>query len=130
MTTALALVEPQAAGTERVAVLARALGARGYTAAELQLIAEELPFDPRASHNFGRGFNLADAERIVQEHRADRLLLSRKLTYQEASDLLGRRPELDPERFGCVDFDARNNRLYRYRMASNAVAAPDAEVEL
>lgn len=109
----IAAVEPEAS-SERVAVVTRLLAAYGYTRAELLLAMRELPRDPEASHNFGRGLNLADVERIVRGSRQMRARLLRPATMSAITALVEAHPELSLQDFRCCGFDERGERLYRY----------------
>lgn len=109
----MTLVESDASD-EKTSVVSRMLAKREYTRAELLLIAQELPFDPKASHNFGRGFNPADCERIVNEHREMRAWLQVQMDEEQLVKLCTRFPELSPDDFKCSGFNGRNERMYRY----------------
>lgn len=114
----LGCVEPEShADPQRVQMATRQLASRDYSRAEMLLIAHELPADPDASHNYGRGFNLADAERIVKRHREARAMLSRPVTSAERDRLITEHPELDPDGFKCCGYGsgrAANEPLWRY----------------
>jgi hypothetical protein len=109
----VAACEP-AAGPDRIAGVARLLSTRSYTTAELLAAMRDLPFDPEASHNYGRGLNLADVERIVARYRQRRARLRQSITAATRDDLLAECSDLDPEDFHCCGFDERNAELYRY----------------
>lgn len=124
------MVDPGA--DERRAVLyAQMVGQRGYSRAELLHALRNVPFDSEASHRFGRGLNLADIERSVEKVRAVRSSLRRLLTPDEvAAAVRASGGTITHEHFGVGGYDERDRPLYRYRMASSAVAAPEVEVEL
>lgn len=111
----LVLVEPAAMANDfRVQMLAQELFHRGYTRAELLLVRQRLPFDPKASHAYGRGFSLADAERVVTEHRTMRARLRTRVTERVRDELLAAYPELDPKDFGHVGWDDDTRKVYVY----------------
>lgn len=124
----LTAVEPTVAD-ERVGVLIRMLGARGYTRAELLLATQELPFDADASHNYNRGFNPADVERIIKKNRKARAMLARPVSSRERDDLITEHPgTVDPDGFRCCGFDSYNNPLWRYAPQVKASKPPTPEL--
>lgn len=123
-------VEPEAS-PERAAFLARLLRTKEYTKAELGLVMRELPFDPDASHNYGKGFNPADVQRIVDEHRELRARLNQKLTSEQRDDLIARCPkEIDPDDFECAGFDEHDNPLWMYVPGIEHSDAPEPQPHL
>lgn len=108
------MVEPEAP-EGRPTTMYNALKTRDYSRAELLLVMKELPFDPDASHNYGRGFNPADVQRIVDEHRQLRAKLDQALTSKQRDELIAEFPgEIDPDAFHCCGFDNYDNPLWRY----------------
>ena len=117
----MAAVEPDASDS-RMQTVARLLKTRDYTRAELMLAMKELPFDPEASHNYGKGFNPADVERIVSEHRKLRQKLSQPLSSEDRDELIAEHPEkIDPDAFHCCGFNSYDEPLWRY--------APDVDTD-
>lgn len=115
------MVEPEAP-EGRPTTMYRALKTRGYSRAELLLAMKQLPFDPDASHNYGRGFNPADVERIISEHRKARTRLTQRLTSKQRDQLIAEFPdEIDPDAFHCCGFNSYDEPLWRY--------APDVDSE-
>lgn len=106
-------VEPDASD-DRVEFMSRLISQRGYSRAELVLVMQELPFDHQAAHNYGRGFNPADAERIVSASREKRTRLSGRLTDTEVQDLLIEHKDLRREDFHRVGYTHRQESLFRY----------------
>jgi len=83
---------------------------------------KRLPFDPDASHNYGRGFNPADVERIVEEHRKRRTRLQHPLSSRQRDEIIAEHPEkIDPDAFHCCGFNSYDEPQWMY--------APDAEAE-
>jgi len=116
----VAAVEPEASES-RMQTISRLLKTRDYSRGELLLAMKELPFDPDASHNFGRGFNPADVERIVKEHRKTRARLTQPLSSDQRDEMIAEHPdEIDPDAFHCCGFNSYNEPLWRY--APNAQA--------
>lgn len=108
------MVEPEAP-EGRPTTMYNALKTRDYSRAELLLVMKELPFDPDASHNYGRGFNPADVQRIVDEHRALRARLGQALTSEQRDELIASFPdEIDPDAFHCCGFNSFDEPLWRY----------------
>lgn len=100
---------------QRIAMLARLVAMRGYSRAELALAASKVPYDTRASHNYGRGLNAADVERVVAESRKLRAMLDRMLTERQMFDVCAEFPEdLDPSQFGICGYDSMDRPFYRY----------------
>lgn len=118
----VAAVEPEAS-EGRMQTIARLLKTRDYTRAELLLAMKRLPFDPEASHNYGRGFNPADVERIVGEQRKTRARLQQPLSSEQRDEMIAEHPEeIDPDAFHCCGFNAYDEPQWRY--APNAEADP------
>lgn len=110
----VSVVEPDAS-SERAALLGRLLAMRDYTRAELILAMQRVPFDGRASHNFGRGLNVADVERVIMEHRKLRAMLDRTLTAFQMRRLCDEFPtEVHPDHFGICGYDHDDRPLYVY----------------
>jgi hypothetical protein len=110
----MAAVEPEASDS-RMQTVARLLRTRDYTRAELMLAMKELPFDPEASHNYGKGFNPADVERIVSEHRTLRQRLTQSLSSKDRDELIAKFPEnINPDAFHCCGFNSYDEPLWRY----------------
>jgi len=117
----MAAVEPEASDS-RMKTVARLLRTRDYTRAELMLAMKELPFDPEASHNYGKGFNPADVERIVDEHRTLRRRLTQPLSSEDRDNLIAEfSDKIDPDAFHCCGFNSYDEPLWRY--------APDVEAQ-
>ena len=117
----VAAVEPDAS-EGRMQTVTRLLKTRDYSRAELLLAMKRLPFDPDASHNYGRGFNPADVERIVEEHRVLRAKLSQPLSSGDRDELIAEHPEkIDPDAFHRCGFNSHDEPQWMY--------APDAEAE-
>lgn len=117
----VAAVEPEASES-RMQTITRLLKTRDYTRAELLLAMKRLPFDPEASHNYGRGFNPADVERIVEEHRKIRARLQQPLSSQQRDEMIAEYPDqIDPDAFHCCGFNEYDEPLWRY--------APDVDSE-
>jgi hypothetical protein len=112
----LAACEP-GAQSERVALFARMVALRCYTAAELAYAAQELPFDQVVNDKlrFNRPVMPADFERIIKLHRKKRAKLRRAMPLADAEELAMEFPdELSIEHFHCTGFDDDNRALYRY----------------
>jgi len=117
----VAAVEPEAS-EGRMQTISRLLKTRDYSRAELLLAMKRLPFDPDASHNYGRGFNPADVERIVEEHRKTRARLQQPLSSEQRDEMIAEHPdEIDPDAFHCCGFNSYDEPQWRY--------APDADAE-
>lgn len=96
-------------------MLARLIAMRDYTRAELLQAMQAVPFDTRASHNYGRGLNAADVERVVAEGRRLRKMLDRMLTQRQMFDLCAEFPnEVAPSDFGICGYDGMDNPFFRY----------------
>jgi hypothetical protein len=117
----VAAVEPSAS-EGRMQTVTRLLKTRDYSRAELLLAMKRLPFDSDASHNYGRGFNPADVDRIVEEHRTLRAKLSQPLSSDDRDELIAEHPEkIDPDAFHCCGFNSYDEPQWMY--------APDAGAE-
>jgi len=117
----VAAVEPEAS-EGRMQTIARLLKTRDYSRAELLLAMKRLPFDPDASHNYGRGFNPADVERIIQDNRKTRARLQQPLSSEQRDEMIAAHPEeIDPDAFHCCGFNEYDEPLWRY--------APEAEAD-
>jgi hypothetical protein len=117
----VAAVEPSAS-EGRMQTISRLLKTRDYSRAELLLAMKRLPFDPDASHNYGRGFNPADVERIVSEHRTLRAKLGQPLSSDDRDELIAEFPDkIDPDAFHCCGFNSYDEPQWMY--------APGAEAE-
>lgn len=101
------LVEP---GSDRVGVLAQAITARGYSAAEIELIRREAPY----ANHYGPHVRLDVIDTIVKDHRRVRSMLTRALSGDEVAEVCGLDPSITPDDFACANYDARNNPLWRY----------------
>lgn len=96
-------------------MLTRLMGMRDYTRAELVLAVQRVPFDSRASHNFGRGLNVADVERVIMEHRKLRAMIDRVVTEFQMRKLCEEfATEIEPDHFGVCGYDADDRPLWRY----------------
>lgn len=110
----VALCEP-AASEDRVNILTRQMKTYDYTRAELMLAMREVPRDPEAAHNYGKGFRISDVERIVKRSRKMRARLKQKLTRSAMMELLEEYPDaLDRGDFHPCGFNEHNEALYRY----------------
>ena len=110
----VAAVEPEASDS-RMQTVTRLLKTRDYSRAELLLAMKRLPFDPDASHNYGRGFNPADVERIVEESRKTRARLQQPLSSEQRDEMIAEHPkEIDPDAFHCCGFNEYDEPLWRY----------------
>jgi len=110
----VAAVEPEASDS-RMQTVTRLLKTRDYSRAELLLAMKRLPFDPDASHNYGRGFNPADVERIVEENRTTRARLQQPLSSEQRDEMIAEHPkEIDPDAFHCCGFNSYDEPLWRY----------------
>ena len=108
------MIEPDAS-KDRSRLIGCLMAMRDYTRAELLLAMQRVPFDSRASHNYGRGFNAADVERVVAEHRKLRAMLTRTLTDFQRRKLCDEFPtEIHPDHFGVCGYDADDRPLYVY----------------
>jgi hypothetical protein len=117
----IAAVEPEAS-EQRSKMIYRLLKTREYSRAELLLVMQELPFDPDAAHNYGKGLNPADVERIITEHRKTRTRLQQPISSEQRDEMIAEHPEeIDPDAFHCCGFSAYDEPLWRY--------APDADAE-
>jgi hypothetical protein len=119
--TLFTLLEP-AASPERVKAVRETIGLKGYTSAELALIAREVPF----RKPYGpRGVHLDLIGDVVEESRKDRNLIHPERLLSEADRLaaLGL-PGVDPAFFHVAGFDQRNRPVYRY--APHLGPAPNA----
>jgi len=126
----ISAVEPEAS-EQRVAFLTRLLKTREYSKAEVALVMKRLPFDPEASHNYNRGFNPADVERIVDEHRTLRARLRQRLSSDQRDDLIAAFPdEIDPDGFECAGFNEFDEPLWYYAPTIKAASAPDPTPDL
>ncbi|WVM01038.1 hypothetical protein [Salinibacter phage 6_8] len=108
----LAAVEPEASD-QRSKMIYRLLRTREYSRAELLLVMKELPFDPDASHNYGKGLNPADIERIVEENRQTRRRLTRPMDSETRDEFITEHGA-DPDAFHCCGFDKYDEPLWRY----------------
>ena len=121
-------VEPEASD-KRVRTITRLLKSRDYTRAELLLAMKRLPFDPDASHNYGRGFNPADVERIIDENRELRQKLSRPLSSEERDELITEHSaKIDPDAFHCCGFNKYDEPRWRY-VPDPETKRPDVDPE-
>lgn len=110
----VAAVEPEASES-RMKTIVRLLKTRDYSRAELLLAMKRLPFDPEASHNYGRGFNPADVERIIEESRKTRARLQQPLSSEQRDEMIAEHPgEIDPDAFHCCGFNEYDEPLWRY----------------
>lgn len=110
----LTLCEPEASEA-RVQMITLLIASYDYTRAELLLAMREVPRDPEASHNYGRGFNLADVERVIRKSRQIRGRLQRPVTAQERDELLEEHPNaLSREDFACCESGGPGERRYLY----------------
>jgi len=129
-TVLISAVEPEAS-EQRVAFLARLLKTKEYSKAEIALVMKELPFDPEASHNYGRGFNPADIQRIVDEHRTLRARLDQRLSSSQRDDLIAEFPEeVDPDGFECAGFNEYDEPLWYYAPDVDHEDAPEPRPQL
>ena len=101
---------------KRLAMLTKAVHERGYSAAEMALLREELPFDEELTSKlgYGRPVLAGDFERIVKRSRQMRAKLRAKVSAKEREELLAEHPELDRERFKQCAFDEYKNPLFIY----------------
>jgi len=107
-------VEPDASD-QRAKTIFRLLKTQDYSRAELLLAMKKLPFDPEASHNYGRGFNPADVERIVEENRKTRARLQQPLSSEQRDEMIAEHPEeIAPDAFHCCGFNAYDEPQWRY----------------
>mgnify|MGYP006433801329 CR=1 FL=1 len=114
-------IEPEAS-EKRVTTITRLLKSRDYSRAELLLAMRRLPFDSEASHNYGRGFNPADVERIIDEHRTLRTKLQTPLSSEERDEIITEHSDkINPDAFHCCGFNSYDEPRWMY--------APDAETE-
>jgi len=110
----VAAIEPEAS-EGRMQTVMRLLQTRDYSRAELLLAMKKLPFDPDASHNYGRGFNPADVERIVEKNRKMRARLQQPLSSDQRDEMIAEHPEeIDPDAFHCCGFNEYDEPLWRY----------------
>lgn len=107
-------VEPEASD-QRVQMIARLLKMRDYTRAELLLVMRELPFDSDAAHNYGRGLNPADVERIIQANREIRAKATKLMSSQERDELIAKCPDrVDPDDFHLSTYNSYDEPLWAY----------------
>lgn len=107
-TYALTFVEGDTA-PGRVQAVAHAIAGRGYSYADMCLIAAEVPFVP----DYGRRLNLPALDQIVKDRRELQAALTRKLTDDELAKLLEKFPtEVHRDQFGRCGYDARNRSLW------------------
>ena len=126
----VAAVEPEASDS-RMQTVTRLLKTRDYSRAELLLAMKRLPFDPDASHNYGRGFNPADVERIVEEHRKTQARLQHPLSSRQRDEIIAEHPkEIDPDDFECAGFDEYDNPLWLYAPTVDHDSAPEPRPQL
>ena len=109
----MSLCEPDASD-QRQQVMTRLLASYDYTRAELLLAMREVPRDPEAGHNYGRGFSVADLHRIVADHRQARQQLDRPVTAPTRDELCAQFDELRPQDFPCCSYNKFNEPLFRY----------------
>ena len=107
--TVVTLVEEEAS-PERIGTLARYIAQRGYTAAEMRLIAQEGP----AANHYGKRVNLHTLDEIVNDARKIRAMLDRVLTGDELATLCTAHPEISPRDFACAGHDGRNQPLWKH----------------
>ena len=109
----MTVCEPEATDA-RQQTMTKLLASYDYTRAELLLAMREVPRDPEASHNYGRGFNVADVHRTVKAHREARSRLKQQITASMRDDLCAEHKELEPTDFHCTSYNSVNEKLYRY----------------
>lgn len=110
-----ALLEPDITDTKAL-YLRDLIVDRPFSRPMLYWIGRELPFDTRASHNYNRGLNPADFERLAEDVNGLRRMLTTRLREDELIGLLRHKMcgHLSKEDFGVVAQDQRGN-LYLYR---------------
>ena len=117
----LNLIEGPKSAAERTAIVAMAVGQRGYTAAELEAIKAELPF----RNNFGQGFRPDLADEIVQASRRDRQALASVCDEDTMLRLCRDHDDLSTPDFAVCGFDARNRPRSRYAPNAGGDSAPN-----
>ena len=111
----LVICEPDVA-EDRASLLTRVIYERDYTAAEVALIKQELPYDQVLTDKLGYGRHIlpGDFERIVKRSRDMRAQLRSKVTVKQREKLLAAHPSLDRDCFKQCAFDEYKNPLFIY----------------